>query len=75
MQAGAPRRVLSLFDSTCLIVGIIAVAWPGKTILVATHDPRMLSVATDKIYLLDGKQVSEAQYHETIEKMTWEGGE
>lgn len=23
MQAGAPRRVLSLFDSTCLIVGII----------------------------------------------------
>ena len=26
-------------------------------------------------FLLDGKQVSEAQYHETIEKMTWEGGE
>ncbi len=46
----------------------------GKTIL--SGDPRShLALLQIKIYLLDGKQVSEAQYHETIEKMTWEGGE
>jgi ABC-type lipoprotein export system ATPase subunit len=47
----------------------------GKTILVATHDPRMLTIASDSIFLLDGKQVSEAQYRETIEIKTWEGVE
>ena len=45
----------------------------GKTIMVATHDPRMLSFATQTIYLLDGKEVSEEVYHQTIEQLTWEG--
>ena len=31
----------------------------GKTILVATHDPRMLTYATNKIFLLDGQLVDE----------------
>ena len=34
----------------------------GKTILVATHDPRMLNFASDTIYLLDGKRVSTEEY-------------
>lgn len=38
----------------------------GKTILVATHDPRMLSYATNKIFLLDGKLVDEKQYLDSI---------
>jgi putative ABC transport system ATP-binding protein len=38
----------------------------GKTLLVATHDPRMLSYATHKIFLLDGKMVDEKQYLESI---------
>jgi putative ABC transport system ATP-binding protein len=34
----------------------------GHTILVVTHDTRMLRFATDKIYLLDGRSVSEMEY-------------
>lgn len=38
----------------------------GKTILVATHDPRMLTYATNKIFLLDGQLVDEKQYLDSI---------
>jgi putative ABC transport system ATP-binding protein len=34
----------------------------GRTVLVVTHDPRMTRFATHKIFLLDGRQVSEAEY-------------
>lgn len=34
----------------------------GRTVLVVTHDPRMTRFATDKIFLLDGRSVSEAEY-------------
>jgi putative ABC transport system ATP-binding protein len=34
----------------------------GRTVLVVTHDPRMTRFATHKIYLLDGRIVSEAEY-------------
>ena len=34
----------------------------GRTVLVVTHDPRMMRFATHKIFLLDGKQVSETEY-------------
>jgi putative ABC transport system ATP-binding protein len=34
----------------------------GRTVLVVTHDPRMMRFATHKIFLLDGKQVNEAEY-------------
>jgi ABC-type lipoprotein export system ATPase subunit len=34
----------------------------GRTVLVVTHDPRMMRFATHKIFLLDGKQVSEEEY-------------
>jgi putative ABC transport system ATP-binding protein len=34
----------------------------GRTVLVVTHDPRMMRFATHRIFLLDGKQVNEAQY-------------
>jgi putative ABC transport system ATP-binding protein len=34
----------------------------GRTILVVTHDPRMLPFATQKIFLLDGLSVSESAY-------------
>lgn len=38
----------------------------GKTILVASHDPRMLTYATHRIYLMDGKMVDEKQYLDSI---------
>jgi len=34
----------------------------GRTVLVVTHDPRMMRFATHKIFLLDGRMVSEEQY-------------
>ena len=34
----------------------------SRTVLVVTHDPRMMHFATHKIFLLDGKLVSEEQY-------------
>jgi putative ABC transport system ATP-binding protein len=34
----------------------------GRTVLVVTHDPRMMRFATHKIFLLDGKMVSEEAY-------------
>jgi putative ABC transport system ATP-binding protein len=34
----------------------------GRTVLVVSHDPRMTRFATQKIFLLDGREVSEAEY-------------
>jgi putative ABC transport system ATP-binding protein len=34
----------------------------GRTVLVVTHDPRMIRFATHKIFLLDGRIVSEEEY-------------
>ena len=34
----------------------------GRTVFVVTHDPRMTRFATHKIFLLDGRVVSEAEY-------------
>jgi putative ABC transport system ATP-binding protein len=34
----------------------------GRTVLVVTHDPRMMRFATQTIYLLDGRVVSDAEY-------------
>ena len=34
----------------------------GRTVLVVTHDPRMMRFATHKIFLLDGRLVNEAEY-------------
>ena len=38
----------------------------GRTVLVVTHDPRMTRFATHKIFLLDGKVVSEAEYQTAV---------
>ncbi|MGV7977189.1 MAG: ABC transporter ATP-binding protein [Anaerolineaceae bacterium] len=73
--ADEPTGNLDTSSGTAVMHTLVDLQKAGKTILVATHDPRMLSVASEKFYLLDGKQVSEAQYHETIEKMTWEGSD
>jgi len=37
----------------------------GRTVLVVSHDPRMAHYATQQIYLLDGKVVSETEYMAT----------
>jgi len=35
----------------------------GHTVLVVTHDPRMVRFSTHELFLLDGKVVSEKEYH------------
>jgi putative ABC transport system ATP-binding protein len=35
----------------------------GRTVIVVTHDPRMLHFSTHTLYLLDGRLVSEAEYN------------
>src|SRR5574342_65625 len=41
----------------------------GRTVLVVTHDPRMMHFATHRIFLLDGRMVSEAEYQSaTLER-------
>ena len=41
----------------------------GKTIIVVTHDPRMLQFADNSIYLLDGKTVTEEEYRTATTSM------
>jgi putative ABC transport system ATP-binding protein len=38
----------------------------GRTVLVVTHDPRMMRFATHKIFLLDGHMVTEEEYQSAI---------
>ena len=73
--ADEPTGNLDTSSGTAIMQALVDLQKAGKTILVATHDPRMLTIASDSIFLLDGKQVSEAQYRETIEIKTWEGVE
>ncbi len=39
----------------------------GKTVMVVTHDSRMLQFASSTIYLLDGKTVSVEEYRNATE--------
>ena len=38
----------------------------GRTVIVVTHDPRMLRYATRIVYLLDGMIVTEEEYQQSI---------
>jgi len=42
----------------------------GKTVIVATHDPRMLSFASEVVHLIDGQRVSEQTYHEMLQQLS-----
>jgi putative ABC transport system ATP-binding protein len=36
----------------------------GRTVLVVTHDPRMAAYSTQTVYMLDGRIVTAAEYHQ-----------
>lgn len=38
----------------------------GRTVLVVTHDPRMVRFATQKLFLLDGRVVEESEYQAAV---------
>jgi putative ABC transport system ATP-binding protein len=44
----------------------------GRTIIMVTHDPRMTSYATDLVFLLDGKIVSEDEFNAANELLRFE---
>lgn len=46
----------------------------GKTIMVVTHDPRMIRFATQTVFLLDGKFVDEAAYTAAVSLPAGEPG-
>ena len=57
LDSTSGQVIMSMLDELCKA---------GKTILVASHDPRMLNYATHRIYLIDGRMVEEKQYLESI---------
>jgi putative ABC transport system ATP-binding protein len=40
----------------------------GRSVLVVTHDPRMIRYATHRVFLLDGRVVSEEEYQQASEQ-------
>ena len=57
LDSTSGQVIMSMLDELCKA---------GKTIMVASHDPRMLNYATHRIYLMDGRMVDEKQYLESI---------
>ena len=62
--ADEPTGNLDSTSGQAIMVMLDELVKSGKTILVATHDKRMLNYATHKIFLLDGELVDEKRYFE-----------
>ena len=60
--ADEPTGNLDSTSGQAIMVMLDDLVKSGKTVLVATHDTRMLNYATHKIFLLDGELVDEKQY-------------
>jgi len=62
--ADEPTGNLDSTSGQAIMVMLDELVKAGKTVLVATHDTRMLNYATHKIFLLDGEMVDEKRYFE-----------
>ena len=60
--ADEPTGNLDTFSGAAVMQLLSDLHNSGRTVLVVTHDPRMIPFATHKIFLLDGRAVSEAEY-------------
>ena len=60
--ADEPTGNLDTFSGAAVMQLLSDLHNSGRTVLVVTHDPRMTRFATHKIFLLDGRSVSEAEY-------------
>ncbi len=60
--ADEPTGNLDSISGQAIMVMLDELVKSGKTVLVATHDTRMLNYATHKIFLLDGELVDEKRY-------------
>ena len=53
LDTSSGQVIMNMLDELCKA---------GKTIMVASHDPRMLNYATHRIFLMDGRRADEKQY-------------
>jgi putative ABC transport system ATP-binding protein len=60
--ADEPTGNLDTFSSASIMHLLSELHKNGKTVLVVSHDPRMRSYATQLVFLLDGRIVSEEEY-------------
>ena len=60
--ADEPTGNLDTFSGAAVMQLLSDLHNSGRTVLVVTHDPRMTRFATHKIFLLDGRSVSETEY-------------
>jgi putative ABC transport system ATP-binding protein len=60
--ADEPTGNLDTSSGTAIMQLLSDLHKSGRTVLVVTHDPRMTRFATHKIFLLDGRVVSEEEY-------------
>jgi len=65
--ADEPTGNLDSFSGISIMQLLSDLHRAGKTIIVVTHDPRMRQFATDTIFLLDGRTVSEEDYVQATE--------
>ena len=68
--ADEPTGNLDSFSGLAIMQLLSDLHKAGKTIIVVTHDPRMRQFATDTIFLLDGKTVTEQDYKDATEMLT-----
>jgi len=67
--ADEPTGNLDSFSGISIMQLLSDLHKTGKTVIVVTHDPRMLQFATDTIFLLDGRTVTEAEYKKATEML------
>ena len=60
--ADEPTGNLDTASGTSVMQVLSDLHQAGRTVLVVTHDPRMAHFASHKIFILDGKLVSESEY-------------
>ena len=62
--ADEPTGNLDRFSGHSIMQVLSELHKSGRTVLVVTHDPRMLHFSTHTVSLLDGKTVSQTEYEE-----------
>ncbi len=67
--ADEPTGNLDSFSGISIMQLLSDLHKSGKTVIVVTHDPRMLQFATDTIFLLDGRTVTEAEYKKATDML------
>ncbi len=66
IMADEPTGNLDSASGMAIMEILAALNRSGRTVLVVTHDPRMRPFASNMVYLLDGRQVDEPAYEQSL---------